>query len=109
MVIPAKKSSKGMRNWQMVESFVPLSGLEELYVYAMMRMWDDDGLAVLLCYWPYAEMARQWPNMSHDEALLGESLQGQLHARGIESGGTEEPYAPDSMGVSGEYAAGGAM
>lgn len=60
-VLPAKRSSKGLRHGQMVESFVLLSALGGECVDDMKRLRDDEGLAGILGYRPPApETARQW-------------------------------------------------
>ena len=70
-VLPAKKSSKGLRPGQMVESFVLLSALGGECIDDMKRLRDDDGLAGMLGYQPPApETARQWLDGFHDEALM---------------------------------------
>lgn len=79
-VLPAKKSSKGLKHGQMVESFVLLSALGGECVDDMKRLRDDEGLAAMLAYRPPApETARQWLDGFHDAALLaGQSLQGSF-------------------------------
>ncbi len=79
-VLPAKKSSKGLKHGQMVESFVLLSALGGECVDDMKRLRDDEGLAGMLGYRPPApETARQWLDTFHDEALMaGQPLQGSF-------------------------------
>lgn len=79
-VLPAKKSSKGLKHGQMVESFVLLSALGGECVDDMKRLRDDEGLAGILGYQPPApETARQWLDTFHDEALMaGQPLQGSF-------------------------------
>lgn len=79
-VFPAKKSSKGLRHGQMVESFVLLSALGGECIDDMKRLRGDEGLARMLSYLPPApETARQWLGGFHEEALLsGRPLQGSF-------------------------------
>ena len=79
-VLPAKRSSKGLRQGQMVESFVLLSALGGECVDDMKRLRDDEGLAGMLSYRPPApETARQWLDGFHDETLMiGQPLQGSF-------------------------------
>lgn len=79
-VLPAKKSSKGLRHGQMVESFVLLSALGGECIDDMRRLRDDEGLAGMLSYRPPApETARQWLDTFHDESLMVERpLQGSF-------------------------------
>lgn len=76
-VLPAKRSAKGLKHGQMVESFVLLSALGGDCVDDIKRLRDDAGLAGILRYRPPApETARQWLDGFHDEALMmGQSLQ----------------------------------
>jgi hypothetical protein len=58
-VLPAKRSSKGLRHGQMVESFVLLSALGGECIDDMRRLRDDEGLEGMLGYRPpAAETAR---------------------------------------------------
>lgn len=69
--LPKKKSSKGLREGQMVESFVLLSALGGDCVDDMERLREDKGLEAMLSYHPPApETARQWLNKFHDEKLM---------------------------------------
>ena len=79
-VLPAKRSNKGLRHGQMVESFVLLSALGGECIDDMRRLRDDEGLAGMLGYRPpAAETARQWLELFHDETLMaGEPLQGSF-------------------------------
>jgi len=79
-VLPAKRSSKGLRHGQMVESFMLLSALGGDCIDDMKRLRDDEGLAGILGYQPPApETARQWLDGFHDDALMeGQSLQGSF-------------------------------
>src|SRR3989304_4001058 len=79
-VLPARKSSKGLRHGQMVESFVLLSALGGECIDDMRRLRDDEGLAGMLSYRPPApETARQWLDGFHDETLMADCpLQGSF-------------------------------
>jgi len=79
-VLPAKRSSKGLNQGQMVESFVLLSSLGGECIDDMKHIRDDEGLAGILGYKPPApETARQWLDGFHDEALMAERpLQGSF-------------------------------
>ena len=69
--LPKKKSSKGLRQGQMVESFVLLSALGGDCIEDMERLRQDKGLEVMLGYQPpAAETARQWLDKFHEEALM---------------------------------------
>ena len=77
-VLPAKKSSKGLKPGQTVESFVLLSTLGGENNEDMQHLREDAGLAELLGYQPPApETARQWLDKFHDENLMaGKPAQG---------------------------------
>jgi hypothetical protein len=79
-VLPAKKSSKGLKHGQMVESLVLLSALGGECIDDMKRLRDDEGLAGILSYHtPAPETARQWLDTFHDEALMAnQPLQGSF-------------------------------
>ena len=79
-VLPAKKSSKGLNQGQMVESFVLLSSLGGECIDDMQHLRDDEGLAGILAYKPPApETARQWLDGFHDEVLMtNKPLQGSF-------------------------------
>ena len=79
-VLPAKRSSKGLKHGQMVESLMLLSALGGECIDDMKRLRDDEGLAAMLGYRPPApETARQWLDGFHDEALMsGRPLQGSF-------------------------------
>src|SRR4030043_304295 len=79
-VLPAKKSSKGLHQGQMVESFVLLSSLGGECIDDMQHLRDDVGLAEILAYKPPApETARQWLDGFHNEALMtNRPLQGSF-------------------------------
>ena len=79
-VLPQKRSSKGLRQCQMVESFVLLSALGGECLEDMRRLREDEGLAALLGYTPPApETARQWLDRFHDEeAMSGRPVQGSF-------------------------------
>ena len=76
--LPKKKSSRGLRQEQMVESFVLLSALGGDCIEDMERLRQDKGLESMLGYHPPApETARQWLDKFHDEVLMKERpLQG---------------------------------
>ena len=70
-VLPAKRSSKGLNQGQMVESFVLLSSLGGECIDDMQHLRDDEGFTGILGYKPPApETARQWLDGFHDEALM---------------------------------------
>jgi hypothetical protein len=79
-VLPAKKSSKGLEQGQMLESFILLSALGGECLEDMKRLRDDAGLEEILGYRPPApETARQWLDLFHDEkVLLNQPLQGSF-------------------------------
>ncbi len=79
-VLPAKKSSKGLEQGQMLESFILLSALGGECLEDMKRLRDDAGLEEILGYRPPApETARQWLDIFHDEKLLlNQPLQGSF-------------------------------
>ena len=79
-VLPAKASSKGLKQGQTVESFVLLSALGGDCIDDLKRLRDDDGLTAILGYRPPApETGRQWLDKFHDEALMaGQPLQGSF-------------------------------
>jgi hypothetical protein len=69
--LPKKKSSKGLRQGQMVESFVLMSALGGDCIDDMERLRQDKGLGVMLGYQPPApETARQWLDKFHDDSLM---------------------------------------
>jgi hypothetical protein len=69
-VLPAKGSTKGLRQGQTVESFVVLSALGGDCIEDMQRLRDDAGLSGILGYQPPApETARQWLDKFHDEPV----------------------------------------
>jgi hypothetical protein len=78
--LPAKGSAKGLKQGQMVESFVLLSALGGECMEDMKRLRDDQGLAAMLGYRPPAvETSRQWLDKFHDETLMtGQPLQGSF-------------------------------
>jgi hypothetical protein len=70
-VLPAKGSTKGLRQGQTVESFVLLSALGGDCIEDMERLRDDAGLSGILGYQPPAsETARQWLDRFHDESTM---------------------------------------
>jgi hypothetical protein len=78
--LPAKGSAKGLKQGQIVESFVLLSALGGDCIEDMERLRQDEGLEALLGYRPPApETARQWLDRFHDETLMfGQPLQGSF-------------------------------
>ncbi len=59
-VLPAKRSSKGLRHGRMLESFILLSAPGNECIDDMKRLREDKGLAGILSYQPPApETARQ--------------------------------------------------
>ena len=69
--LPKKRSSKGLRQGQVVESFVLLSALGGDCIEDMERLRQDKWLEVMLGYQPPApETARQWLDKFHDDSLL---------------------------------------
>lgn len=71
--LPKKKSPKGLKEGQIVESFVLLSALGGDCVDDMERLREDKGLEAMLGYRPPAsETARQWLDKFHDEKLIVE-------------------------------------
>jgi len=79
-VLPAKKSAKGLKPGQTVESFVLLNTLGGECVEDIQRLREDEGLAAILGYRPPApETARQWLDRFHDETLMqNKPLQGSF-------------------------------
>jgi len=79
-VLPAKGSTKGLRQGQTVESFSLLSALGGDCIEDMERLRQDEGIEALLGYRPPApETARQWLDKFHDETLMtGRPLQGSF-------------------------------
>ena len=78
--LPAKKSSKGLSQGQLVESFIVLSALGGDCIDDFDVLRRDQGLAVMLGYpLPAASTARQYLDLFHDEALLADRpLQGSF-------------------------------
>jgi len=92
--LPSKKSSKGLKQSQMVESFVLLSALGGDCIEDMERLRQDEGLGAMLGYCPPApETARQWLDKFHDEGLMRERpLQGSfIPAESAALAGLKEP------------------
>jgi len=79
-VLPRKKSSKGLKPGETVESFILLSALGGECIEDMEHLREDEGLAAILGYRPPApETARQWLDRFHDEALMANKpLQGSF-------------------------------
>ena len=73
-----KRSPKGLREKQIVESFVLLSSLGGDCLDDMKRLRDDKGLEAMLGYRPPApETARQWLDKFHEEkAMADKPIQG---------------------------------
>ena len=70
-ILPAKKTSKGLKPGEMVESFILLSALGGECFEDMQHLRDDAGLAGIVGYpLPSPEAARQWLDGFHDEALM---------------------------------------
>jgi len=73
--LPKKRSSKGLKQGQMVESFVLLSALGGDCIEDIERLRADGGLKAILGYQvPAAETARQWLDRFHDEELMAPGL-----------------------------------
>jgi hypothetical protein len=79
-ILPAKKTAKGLKPGQTVESFVLLSALGGECPEDMQHIRIDAGLAAILGYTPPApETARQWLDGFHDETLMANRpLQGSF-------------------------------
>ena len=79
-ILPAKKTSKGLKPGQMVESFILLSALGGECFEDIQHLRDDAGLAGIAGYQaPSPETARQWLDGFHDETLmLNRPLQGSF-------------------------------
>jgi hypothetical protein len=79
-VLPTKRTSKGLKAGQMVESFILLSALGGECVDDMKRLRNDEGLREMLGYQPpAAETARQWLDSFHDETrMLNRPVQGSF-------------------------------
>jgi hypothetical protein len=74
--LPRKKTSKGLSQGQMTESFVLLSALGGECVEDMEKLRYDKGLEGMLGYEiPAAETARQWLDKFHDEELMSGQMQ----------------------------------
>jgi len=69
--LPKKRSRQGLRQCEMVESFVLLSALGGECVDDIERLREDEGLGALLGYGPAApETARQWLDRFHEEEMM---------------------------------------
>jgi hypothetical protein len=79
-VLPSKRSSKGLNQGQMIETFVLLSALGGENIEDLQHIRDDAGLAGIVGYTlPAPETARQWLDSFHDETLmLNKPLQGSF-------------------------------
>jgi len=98
--LPKKKSSKGLRQRQMVESFVLLSALGGDCIDDMERLRQDKGLGVMLGYQPPAtETVRQWLDKFHDDFLMRiRPLQGSFIPKESDSRGwTQRAQSSGSM------------
>ncbi len=92
--LPAKKSSKGLSQRQMTESFVLLSALGGGCIEDIERLRQDEGLGVMLGYaLPAVETARQWLDKFHDESVVADRpLQGAfIPAESAPLAGLREP------------------
>jgi hypothetical protein len=91
--LPGKKSAKGLRQGEMVESFVLLSALGGDCIEDMERLRQDEGLRAMLGYCPSApETARQWLDKFHEDSSTQEQpRQGSLIAREPALAGLKEP------------------
>jgi len=92
--LPRKKTSKGLSQGQMTESFVLLSALGGECIEDMERLRQDKGLEAMLGYQvPAPETARQWLDKFHDEGLLsGQPEQGAfIPAESASLAGLREP------------------
>ena len=87
--LPKKRSPRGLRQWQTVESLVLLCALGGECLEDMERLRDDEGLEALVGYkLPAPETARQWLDRFHEEELMSERpAQGSFLP--AESGGLE--------------------
>ncbi len=71
--LPRKKSPKGLRQGQIVKSFVLLSALGGDCIEDMERLRQYEGLEAMLGYPPpAAETVRQWLDNFHDDGLRKE-------------------------------------
>jgi hypothetical protein len=78
-ILPAKGSAKGLKQGQIIESFVLLCALGGDCIEDMQHLRDDVGLSGMLGYLPPApETARQWLDKFHDESLMVSSIQGSF-------------------------------
>lgn len=101
-VLPAKGSTKGLKQRQTVESFVLLSALGGDCIEDMERLRQDEGLEALLGYRPPApETARQWLDRFHDDKLMtGQPLQGSfIPPESRPLAGAEGSKAANGMGL----------
>jgi len=72
-----KRSSKGLNQGQMIETFILLSALGGENIDDVQHIRDDAGLAGIAGYTlPAPETARQWLDSFHDETLM---LNGPIH------------------------------
>ena len=92
--LPRKKTSKGLSQGQMTESFVLLSALGGECIEDMERLRQDKGLEAMLGYQiPAPETARQWLDKFHSEELMfGQRQQGAfIPAESAPLAGLREP------------------
>ena len=70
-VLPAKRSSKGLKHGQMIETFILLSALGGENIDDMQYIRDDAGLAGIVGNTlPAPETVRQWLDSFYDETLM---------------------------------------
>lgn len=92
--LPTKKTSKGLSQRQMTESFVLLSALGGGCIDDIERLRQDEGLKAMLGYaLPAAETARQWLDKFHDDSLVTDRpLQGAfIPVESVSLAGLREP------------------
>ena len=79
-VLPSKRSSKGLNQGQMIETFILLTALGGENIEDVQHIRDDAGLAGIVGYTlPAPETARQWLDSFHDEnVMLNRPLQGSF-------------------------------
>ena len=72
-VLPTKRSTKGLTQGQMVESFVLVSALGGECLEDLKHLRNDKGMEAILGYrMPASETARQWLDKFHDEGLMAD-------------------------------------
>ena len=79
-VLPAKRSSKGLKHGQMIETFILLSALGGENIDDIQHIRDDAGLAGIVGYpLPAPETVRQWLDSFYDDTpMLNRPLQGSF-------------------------------